>query len=46
MDMSEERKRLADIVRSLLPKDPDNEVDQAIEWALNMAADAVERGQR
>lgn len=36
----------AGIVRSLLPTQPDNETDEAIAWALKLAADAVERGHR
>ncbi|CAG6392733.1 hypothetical protein NMG29_06455 [Streptomyces cocklensis] len=36
----------AEIVRSLLPTQPDNETDEGIAWALNLAADAVEREHR
>jgi hypothetical protein len=44
--LGDHRKELAGLVRALLPKEPDNEADQAIAWALGMAADAVERGHR
>lgn len=49
MELSEERKRLADIVRSFKPKEPESDdtgTERAIVWALDMAADAVERGRR
>jgi hypothetical protein len=36
----------AGLVKSLMPRRPDNEADEATGWALDMAAKAVERGRR
>lgn len=40
------RAQLAAIVRTFAPRDPQGEADEAIAFALNLAANAVERGHR
>lgn len=44
--LGDHRQELATLVRTFLPKNPDNEADQAIHWAIELAAKAVERGHR
>jgi hypothetical protein len=43
---SDLRSALADLVRSFIPKCPQDDEGKAVAYALNLAANAVERGRR
>ena len=41
-----DRKYLANLVRSFIPSAPEGEADEAVAYAMRLAAEAVERGRR